>query len=178
MTVEEGSQASSARRLYAAVLMATLLLDQATKLWLYFVVDIATRQPIQVAPFMDIILVWNRGISYGMMQQSTETGRWALTIFKVVAAVGLTIWAWRAREKLLSTALGLIAGGAIGNAIDRVLYGAVLDFVHLHWGRFSWYVFNVADAAIVAGVALLMYDSFASGRRAAAETKPDAPEKP
>ncbi len=178
MSGGDGAALGPGRRLYAAVFLATLILDQATKLWLYFVVDIATRQPIQAAPFLDIILVWNQGISYGMLQQSTEFGRWALTLFKLAAAVGLTIWAWRAGEKLLCAALGLIAGGALGNAIDRMLYGAVLDFVHLHWGRFSWYVFNVADAAIVAGVALLMYDSLASGRRASADARPDAPEKP
>ncbi len=178
MSVDERTALKPGRRLYAAVFLATLVLDQATKLWLYFVVDIATRQPIQAAPFLDIILVWNQGISYGMLQQSTEFGRWALTVFKLAAAVGLTVWAWRSGERLLCAALGLIAGGALGNAIDRVLYGAVLDFVHLHWGRFSWYVFNVADAAIVAGVALLMYDSVASGRKASAQPGPDAPEKP
>jgi signal peptidase II len=165
---------SESRKLYVGALLATLAFDQATKLWLYFVVDIQARQPIAVAPFLDLILVWNQGISYGLFQQSTEVGRWALTLFKLAAAVGLTIWAWRSGDRLLSMALGLIAGGAIGNAIDRILYGAVLDFVHLHWGRFSWYVFNVADAAIVAGVALLMYDSLRPGRSPAPE-KPRSP---
>ena len=165
------------RRFYVAVLAATLVLDQATKLWLYFVVDIATRQPIEVAPFFNLILVWNQGISYGLFQQSTEAGRWALTIFKIAAAIGLTIWAWRTPGRLLAAGLGLIAGGAIGNAIDRILFGAVLDFAHLFWGRFSWYVFNVADAAIVAGVGLLMYDGLLAGRRSPSEG-PAAPEKP
>jgi len=172
-----GVAIASSRRLYAGVLLATLALDQATKLWLYFVVDIASRQPIEVAPFFDLILVWNQGISYGLLQQSTELGRWALTLFKVAAAVGLTVWAWRSPERLLCAALGLIAGGAIGNAIDRVIYGAVLDFAHLHWGRFSWYVFNVADAAIVAGVGLLMYDGLVSKGPLDPE-RSRAPEKP
>jgi signal peptidase II len=157
------------RRLFAIAALLTLILDQASKLWLFFVVDIAARQPIEVTPFFNLILVWNHGISYGLFQQSTEFGRWFLTIFKVVAAVALTIWAWRAQEKWLSLGLGLITGGAIGNAIDRVLYGAVLDFAHLHWGRFSWYVFNIADAAIVVGVLILLYDSFTTGRQAAPE---------
>jgi signal peptidase II len=156
-----------ARRLFLIAFLLTLVLDQASKLWLFFVVDIAARQPIQVTPFFNLILVWNQGISYGLFQQTTEFGRWALTLFKIVAAIGLSIWAWRAREKCLCIGLGLIAGGAIGNAIDRVIYGAVLDFAHLFYGSFSWYVFNVADAAIVVGVLFLLYDGFSSGRTAA-----------
>jgi len=158
-----------ARRLFLFVFLATLVLDQASKLWLFFVVDIAARQPIQVTPFFNLILVWNQGISYGMFQQTTEFGRWALTLFKVVAAIGLSIWAWRAQQKWLGIGLGLIAGGAIGNAIDRVLYGAVLDFAHLFYGGFSWYVFNIADAAIVVGVLFLLYDNLTSGRATASE---------
>ena len=160
---------TSSRRQYLAMLILTLALDQASKLWLFFVVDIAARQPIEVTPFFNLILVWNFGVSYGMFQQSTELGRWALTAFKVAAAIALTIWAWRSQEKWLNIGLGLIAGGAIGNAIDRVLYGAVLDFAHFFWNGFSWYVFNVADAAIVVGVGFLLYDSFTSGRPTASE---------
>jgi signal peptidase II len=157
------------RRIFLPVLLVTLALDQASKLWLYYVVDIAARQPIAVTPFFNLILVWNYGVSYGMFQQTTEFGRWFLTVFKLVAAVALTIWAWRSHEKWLNLGLGLIAGGAIGNAIDRILYGAVLDFAHFFWGNFSWYVFNIADAAIVAGVGFLLYDSVVSGRPAAPE---------
>jgi signal peptidase II len=126
------------------------------------VADIARTQPIRVTPFFELILVWNRGISYGLFQQHSELGRWLLIVFSLIAAVGLSIWAWRSGERLLALALGLIAGGALGNVVDRLLYGAVLDFAHLFWGGFSWYVFNIADAAIVAGVALLLYDSVRS----------------
>ncbi len=157
------------RRLFLIMFAATLVLDQASKLWLYFVVDIAARQPIEVTPFFNLILVWNFGVSYGLLQQSTELGRWALTLFKVAAAIGLSIWAWRSQEKWLVLGLGLIAGGALGNAIDRVLYGAVLDFAHFFWRGFSWYVFNVADAAIVVGVGFLLYDGFTSGRSTASQ---------
>jgi signal peptidase II len=157
------------RRLFLIGFVITLALDQASKLWLYFVVDIAARQPIEVTPFFNLILVWNQGVSYGMFQQSTEIGRWALTLFKVAAAIGLSIWAWRSHEKWLVLGLGLIAGGAIGNAIDRVLYGAVLDFAHFFWRGFSWYVFNIADAAIVVGVGFLLYDGLITGRSAASE---------
>ena len=82
----------------------------------------------------------------------------------LAAALGLFLWMRRAETRVLGLALGLIAGGAIGNAIDRIAYGAVFDFVHVHVGSFSWYVFNIADAAIVAGVAGLIYDSVFAGR--------------
>jgi signal peptidase II len=150
---------TAARRMFLWALIATFVSDQASKLWLFFVADIALTQPIRVTPFFELILVWNRGISYGLFQQSSELGRWVLIFFSLIAAVGLSIWAWRSGERLLSVALGLVTGGALGNVVDRLLYGAVLDFAHLFWGGFSWYVFNIADAAIVAGVALLLYDS-------------------
>jgi signal peptidase II len=150
---------TAARRIFLWTAATVFVLDQASKLYLFFVADIARNQPIAVTSFFELILVWNRGISYGLFQQSTETGRWILIVFSVAAAIFLSVWAWRAGERLLSLALGLIAGGALGNVIDRLLYGAVLDFAHLFWGGFSWYVFNIADAAIVAGVAVLLYDS-------------------
>jgi signal peptidase II len=161
---------SAARRIGTVTALIVLLLDQATKVFVYVGLDIATNAPIRVLPFFDLTLVWNYGISYGLFQQSTQAGRWALFAFKIVAAVALTIWFWRAGEKLLSLALGLIVGGAIGNAIDRAVYGAVLDFAHLHYGTFSWYVFNVADAAIVVGVLFLLYDSFRPLPRRAPES--------
>jgi signal peptidase II len=158
------------RALFVWTFLATFLSDQASKLHLYFVVDIAAAQPIRITPFFELILVWNRGISYGLFQQESALGRWLLTIFSIAACVGLTIWAWRSGERVLSFALALIAGGALGNAVDRALYGAVLDFAHFFWGGFSWYVFNIADAAIVVGVAVLLYD----GVRTRGE---DAPKK-
>jgi signal peptidase II len=161
---------TAVRSLFLWIAGATFVLDQVSKLYLYFVADIALTQPIRVTPFFELILVWNRGVSYGLFQQNSEVGRWALTAFSIVAAVGLTIWAWRSAEKLLSAALALIVGGALGNAVDRVLYGAVLDFAHFFWGGFSWYVFNIADAAIVVGVAVLLYDGLRSRGRDAPET--------
>jgi signal peptidase II len=151
---------TSTRRLFLISLLLTLVLDQASKLWVFYWLDIAVNQPIEITPFFNLVLVWNRGISYGLFQQHSELGRWALTLFKLFAAIGLTIWAWRAQEKWLSLGLGLIAGGALGNALDRIHFGAVLDFAHFFWGNLSWYVFNIADAAIVVGVAVLLYDSF------------------
>lgn len=161
---------TSARRLFLLAASLVFITDQASKLYLYFVADIAVNQPIHVLPFLDFILVWNRGISYGLFQQGTDTGRWLLILFSLGAAVFLSVWAWRSGERLLALALGLITGGALGNMVDRILHGAVLDFAHLFWGRFSWYVFNIADAAIVAGVALLLYDSVRSRGGSAPES--------
>ena len=146
-------------RLGTLVALLTLALDQAIKLYLLFGYVLPVREPLVVAPFLEFIVVWNRGISYGLFQQHSEFGRWALTAVSIVAAVGLLVWMRRAESRLLAASLGLIIGGAVGNAIDRIAYGAVFDFVHFHVGGFSWYVFNVADAAIVAGVIGLLYDS-------------------
>ena len=146
-------------------LLLTLVVDQASKLGLYFGTDLVLTQPWRLAPFVDFVVVWNRGVSYGLFQQEGGLGRWFLVILSLVAALGLGIWMRRAGSRLLAVALGLIVGGALGNAVDRVAYGAVFDFVHLHAGRWSWYVFNVADAAIVAGVIGLILDSLSPGGR-------------
>ena len=148
----------------------TTLLDQALKLWLLFVVGLQEGDQVRVTPFFDLVLVWNKGISYGLFQQNGPFGQWLLLALTAAAVVLLWIWLARSTSLLMALSLALIIGGAVGNAIDRVAYGAVADFVllHLTTGSFSfkWYVFNLADAAIVAGVAGLLYDSFA-GRRAA-----------
>jgi signal peptidase II len=146
-------------RLGFAVALSTLALDQASKLYLLFGYDLPLREPLVLAPFLDLMVVWNRGISYGLFQQYTEFGRWALLAVSVVAAVALSVWMARTPSRLLAASLALIVGGALGNAIDRIVHGAVFDFVHFHVGSFSWYIFNIADAAIVAGVIGLVYDS-------------------
>jgi signal peptidase II len=110
-------------------------------------------------------MVWNRGISYGLFQQNSDLGRWVLIVVSILAAIGLSFWISRAAGRVLALSLGLIVGGALGNVIDRLAYGAVFDFIQLHIGTWSWYVFNVADAAIVAGVVGLLYDSFVLDRR-------------
>ena len=146
-------------------LLLTLVLDQASKLGLYFGTDLVLTQPWRLAPFVDFVVVWNRGVSYGLFQQEGGIGRWLLVVLSLAAAIGLGIWMRRAGSRLLGVALGLIVGGALGNAIDRAAYGAVFDFVHLHAGGWSWYVFNVADAAIVAGVIGLIPDSLSPDSR-------------
>lgn len=145
-----------------------LVLDQAVKYWLLFVYDLGARGSVPVLPMIDFVLVWNRGISYGLFQQNSLFGLVLLLGITVLAVVGLWVWAVRANSRFLACALALVLGGAIGNGIDRLIYGAVVDFVHFHVGDFSWYVFNVADASIVAGVVGLLYDGLRSGPNSAA----------
>lgn len=144
-------------RLGLTVAILTLALDQASKLFLLFVYGLPSSYPIRLGPYFDLTVVWNRGISYGLFQQDTGLGRWLLTGVMLAAALVLVVWMARARSRVTALGLGLIIGGAIGNAIDRAAYGAVFDFVHFHVGSFSWYVFNLADAAIVLGVPCLLY---------------------
>jgi signal peptidase II len=152
-----------ARRLGVLIVAVIFIADQASKFWLLFGLGLAENGPYAVTSFMNIVLAWNRGISYGLFQQSTDIGRWALVVLSFVAAVWLWRWMWRETRGLTVASLALVIGGALGNGIDRLVYGAVVDFVHLHYGSFSWYIFNIADAAIVVGVAGLLYESFRSG---------------
>ena len=144
--------------------IVTLVIDQASKLWLLYTFDLAQRGVIKVTPFFDLVLAWNVGISFGWFQSESPAAQIALMAVKAIAVVVLAIWMARSRTLIATLALGLIIGGAIGNAIDRFAYGAVVDFAlfHLQIGSntFNWYVFNLADVAIVAGVAALLYDSF------------------
>jgi signal peptidase II len=150
-------------RLGLAVAVATAAIDQGTKLWLLYVFDIQARMPARITPFLDLVLVWNKGISYGLFQQEGVAGQWALLATKAVAVVLLWVWLARAGSRLTAVALGLITGGAVGNAIDPFVHEGVADFVLFHITtptiHFNWYVFNYADTAIVAGVAGLLYES-------------------
>lgn len=150
----------SARRGGFILAGMTLALDQANKLWLLDVYDIARRQPVRLAPFFDIVFARNPGISYSLLSAHSPAARWTLVAFALVATVLIGIWLWRTTTRLVASALGLILGGALGNAIDRFSYGWVADFYYFHVGWFHWYVFNLADVAIVLGVAMLLYDSF------------------
>ena len=148
-------------RLGLGVALATLLLDQASKAWVLLGLGLPERGRITVAPFMDFVFVKNTGISYGMLSMDDWRGQALLTAFAAVVAVALAVWLARGvTTRLVAVSLGLIIGGAVGNAIDRLLIGGVADFVSLHAFGFYWYVFNIADVAIVAGVAGLLYDSF------------------
>lgn len=138
-------------------------LDQTHKWWMLDVVGIGDRQPIALTSFFELVLTWNYGISYGLFRTHAQGLLIALSLLVTAA---LWLWANRASKVFTSAALGLIIGGALSNALDRAVHGAVADFFHFHVGDFSWYVFNLADVAIVAGVGLLLYESlgFPAGR--------------
>jgi signal peptidase II len=163
-------------RLGLAVAAIGAALDQGSKLWLLYVFDLQARMPVRLTPFLDLVLAWNKGISYGLFQQQGPLGQWALFALKVIAVALLWIWLARAGSRLTAVALGLIIGGAAGNAVDRVLHDAVADFILFHITtesiHFDWYVFNLADAAIVAGVAGLLYESVLGDHAAKAPRSP------
>jgi signal peptidase II len=148
-------------------------LDQGSKLWLLHVFGVGERQlPIPLAPFLDLTMAWNKGVSYSWFTAQSRMGWLALIALTLAATTFLSLWLWRATTALSAVSLGLIVGGALGNLVDRIAYGAVADFFHFHVGQFSWYVFNIADVAIVAGVAGLLYESFFRRDAPGAENSP------
>jgi signal peptidase II len=147
-----------------------LALDQAHKAWMLLIYRIQEKGRITVTPFFDLVFVKNTGVSYGLFLQDTPQGQWLLAGFAALAVLGMAIWLARGiASRLVAGSIGLIMGGAASNAIDRLVLGGVADFFSLHALGFYWYVFNIADAAIVAGVAGLLYDSFGPSRKDASK---------
>src|SRR5262249_32528694 len=151
-------------RFALVIVVATAAIDQAAKLWLLHAVDLPARGIVRLTPFLDLVLTWNTGISWGLFRQEGPLGQGALLALKAIAVVLLWIWLSRTTSRLAALSLGLIIGGAaVGNAIDRFAYGAVADFVLFHITTasfsFNWYVFNLADVAIVAGVIGLLFET-------------------
>lgn len=141
-------------------LLVAFLADQLHKYWMLEVYGITEGSRIAVTPFLDLTLVWNKGISYGLFRQEDPTGRYILIGFALVAAVFLAAWMVNASSRLVAISLGLIVGGALGNVADRLFRAekAVADFFSFHYGDFYWYVFNIADVAITVGVLVLLLD--------------------
>lgn len=139
--------------------VVTLVLDQAHKWWMILGLGMREGDRFALMPFLEIIYVKNTGISYSLFDSASWQWQYALAGFAIIVSAAL--WVWLARSGtgwLIAVSLGLIIGGAVGNGIDRVLLGGVADFFLLHAFGYSWYVFNIADVAIVAGVAGLLYD--------------------
>jgi signal peptidase II len=153
----------SALGLGAAFFVAATDQVQKTLTINYF--DATHKTAVAVAPFLNIKIVKNSGISFGLLTQGGEAWRWALVALALAVVAALTLWLASMQTWLPAISVGLIIGGAIGNAADRALYGAVADFFDFHVGSFHWYVFNLADTAIVAGVAGLLYDSLKSSHK-------------
>ena len=142
-----------------------LMIDQASKAFILYRIELPLQGRIDLLPVLSLTMVWNRGVTFGLL----NTGGWGSQMLLggmallVVAALG--VWLRRAQSRVTAVALGAVAGGAIGNVIDRLRYGAVVDFIHFHIGTWSWYVFNVADAAIVCGVAALVLEGLLGHRK-------------
>lgn len=154
------------QRIGIVAAIAALVVDQLSKNILLYGLDFANYGPgdrIAVLPFFDIVMVWNRGVSYGLFQASGMNGTILLTLFSLTAVAALSWWLRSAESRVLGLGLGLIIGGAVGNVIDRVVYGAVADFFHFYAFGHDWYVFNIADAAITFGVLALIADVFVRG---------------
>jgi signal peptidase II len=152
-----------------------LIFDQLAKNLLLYGLnfrDLGPAARIDVTPFLDLVMVWNRGVSYGLFAAEGMLGTLVLTVFSLCAVAGLSWWLSTAERQLLGLGLGLVVGGALGNVIDRLIYGAVADFFHFHaFGR-DWYVFNVADAAITVGVVFLILDAFVRPGQAHSDREP------
>jgi signal peptidase II len=144
-----------------------LVLDRVTKSWILELRD-AGNLPVEVTPFFNLVFTWNRGITFGLFNNpdGPDYGRWVLVAVTAGISIALLVWLWRASGWLLTVGLGLVIGGAIGNLVDRILYGAVVDFLDFHALGYHWYAFNVADAAIVCGVGLLLLDSLLTPQKA------------
>ncbi len=159
--------ALSARGIGFALAVLALALDQASKFFITRGFAAGTIHGGPLTPFLDLALRYNRGVSFSMLSQDGALGATLLTSFSLGVSVVLAIWLWRAPSRLTGAGLGLIIGGALGNAADRAAYGAVVDFLDLHALGRHFFVFNVADAAISAGVAMLIVEGmFGEAQRA------------
>lgn len=150
------------RLLYASLIALFVIgVDQASKAWILY--DIMNPPSvIPLLPFLDIVLTWNKGVGFGLLQAHTLWGSLGLIVMALAISTILSIWIWRTTDKLLLVSLSLIIGGAIGNIIDRLRFGAVVDFIYVHVYILGYHfpAFNVADSAISVGVCLLLIESY------------------
>jgi signal peptidase II len=149
--------------------LLVLVADQASKWWVLNVIDLPELHQIVLLPVLNLTMVWNRGVTFGLLNGLGSWGHVILAGVALAVVVALGFWLRKAENRIVAIAIGSIAGGAVGNVIDRVRFGGVVDFIHAHvgtpWGDMSWYVFNVADAAIVCGVGVLILESVLSKRK-------------
>ncbi|TRW14003.1 signal peptidase II [Glacieibacterium frigidum] len=145
------------KRLGYGLAIAVFILDQLSKYWIVEIVQLQSRGWVPVTPFLTLTWVANYGVSLGLFQAGTDGMRWLLVAGTGAIAALVAVWIARERARGDVVALGLVLGGALGNIVDRIRYGYVVDFVHVQYGWFDFkYVFNVADAGISIGVILLL----------------------
>lgn len=144
------------KRVAYALAALVFLVDQLVKAWIIHIVHLPERLTLPLLPLLSLSWVENRGVSMGMLTAGTDLGRWLLVGMTAAIAIVVFFWIRREQGRAEILALGLVLGGALGNILDRIRLGYVADFIHLHAGAWSFYVFNVADAAITIGVAILL----------------------
>lgn len=153
----------SGLRLGLLVAALVVLADQLAKLWALSA--LASPRIVELASFANLVLVWNRGISFGFLNRGEGVSPWLFVGIALAVSLALGVWLRRIRRPWLAAAVGLVIGGALGNVIDRLRFGAVIDFLDLHAGDYHWPAFNLADAAISGGVAFLLLDALLGGRK-------------
>lgn len=144
-----------------------LILDQMTKYWAIdamrpvgvWEIPFYTPQRIEILPFLDIVMAWNRGVSFGIFNNSGDWNAVILSTLSVAICIALLVWMSKAHSRIVALGLGAIVGGALGNVIDRIRFGAVADFIDIHVMGWHWPAFNLADSAITVGAIVLVLDS-------------------
>jgi len=139
--------------------LVVLVADQVSKWWVIDVIHLPQVGQIVLLPVLNFTMVWNRGVTFGLLTSFGSSSYLLLAAVAGAVVIALVVWLRRAESRVVAISLGAIVGGALANVIDRLRFGAVIDFIHAHVGNWSWYVFNLADAAIVCGVAALVIDS-------------------
>ena len=143
--------------------LVTAVLDQILKWWIVFAVMDPPRQVV-VTPFFNLSMVWNRGMSFGLFAQDSPFTPWILSAIAIAITAVLVVWLYRTTDRWSAAAIGFVIGGALGNVIDRIRFGAVADFLDFHLAGYHWPSFNLADSAITVGVAMLLWEALISGK--------------
>lgn len=152
--------------------LSVIFVDQFSKLWIFQWLDQQNTGSVAILPFLNLVKVWNSGISFGMFHNFSHSA-WAFTLLSSVISVGLVIWLWMVRHWWLTIALSLVLGGAIGNIIDRIRFKAVADFIDIYWKDYHWPAFNIADSAICVGVIMICLDHYLYSKQNQPLLKPD-----
>lgn len=146
------------------IAVSVTLVDQVAK-WVVLNTVLASQPMVEVLPILNITLVWNRGVSFGFFGFASPWTPIVLSGFAGLVTIFLVAWLRRVNGYLLAIGLGLVIGGAVGNVIDRMHYGAVIDFIDLHAGKYHWPAFNVADSSITIGIIILLFDGVFARRQ-------------
>lgn len=139
--------------------LAVFVIDRFSKWWFIDIYELPLKGVVEILPIFDVVMVWNKGISFGLLSSDDQFARWALVILNLAIVAMLVYWLKSAKSRYVIIAIGLVIGGAFGNIYDRVKFGAVADFFQFHWNDWYFAVFNGADSFIFIGAVLLIFNS-------------------